>query len=294
MPTNDHFIYDSIRGSGKSLSSNSTAAEINNSSGIVFASGSLVDSITNTSGVPYVAWCWKAGDSVVTNTAGAITSQVRANTTAGFSVVTYTGNGTISTVGHGLGAVPKLILVKKRNSVGGDNGWPVYHASLGGTKYLTLNLTDAEVANSFAWNNTNPTSSAFTVSTGGGVNTNTATYVAYCWTDIPGFSSFGSYTGNGNADGPFVNLGFRPALVIIKMTSSTGNWVMVDDKREGYNVDNDPLWANLTTVEANTDLLDLTSNGFKIRSTDASVNTNAGTYVYMAWAEFPSKYSLSR
>lgn len=287
----DHLLFDSIRGN-KSLSSNLTAAEVNNPSGVISQGGviTLTDSITNLSGVPYTAWCWKAGNSTSTNIAGTITSTTNANQTAGFSIFTYTGNGTQNaSVGHGLAIAPKFCIIKNRTIAG--NNTIAYTTAIDGTNdflYLTTNAAKSNSAASL------PTSTLLYLDSGGASNNLANSYVAYCWNEVPGFSSFGSYTGNGNANGPFINLGFRPALLIIKCSSTTGNWVMLDDKRAGYNVDNDPVWANLANAEGTTDLADLLSNGFKIRSTDASINTNAATYVYAAWAEVPFNYSLGR
>jgi len=253
-----------------------------------FSIGSLAK--INTNAASYVAWCWNAGETTTTNTDGSITSTVRANPSAGFSVVKWTHGVGSQSIGHGLNALPAFIILKGSNVV---TSWWVWHKSLANPQqsFLNLNSNAAAGANTNAWNNQAPTSSViyqkeYILASGN-------QGVAYCFSEVPGFSSFGSYTGNGNADGPFIHLGFKPALVIIKMSSSTGNWAMMDNKREGYNVDNDPLWANLTTTEGTTDLIDFAANGFKVRSTDASVNTNAGTYVYMAWAEIPFKNSLA-
>lgn len=291
--TTDHAIYDTVRGATKDLVSNSNAAETTQTTGLTafgtngFTVGSLAK--LNTNAATYVAWCWKAGNSTVTNTAGTITSQVRANPTTGFSVVNYTtqASGT-ATFGHGLGVAPKFMIGKP---IALNSSWIVYHSSLGATSRLLLDSTAAAAADTNTWNSTNPTSTVFTHGTGYAGSLN---MINYCFAEVPGFSSFGSYTGNGNANGPFVYTGFRPAFVLIKMSSSTGNWVMLDDKRLGYNVDNDPLFANLNNAQATTDLVDFTANGFKIRSTDANVNTNAGTYIYAAFAEIPFKNSLGR
>ena len=276
---NNHQLIDTVRGGTATLQSNTAAAETTYSA----PSGSSV------------AWSWDAGSSTVTNNDGTITSQVRANPSAGFSVVTYSGNGVVgSTIGHGLNAVPSMLIVKPRTGVTA-HGWRVYHASTGNTKYFNLNLTNGAVTYT-DWNSTTPTSSVFTVNgtPAGTVNVSGSTYVAYCFAPVEGYSAFGTYTGNGSADGPFVYLGFRPALVLLKMSSSTGNWTMLDYQREGYNVDNDPLYPNLTNAESTTDLIDITSNGFKVRTADASVNTNAGTYIYAAFAENPFKTARAR
>jgi len=225
------------------------------------------------------------------NFAGTITSTVRANISAGFSVVTYTGTGSNATVGHGLGVAPQWVIVKRRNTTG---DWATWHTSIANTNYLLLNSTAASTSGATYWNSTSPTSSLFSVGTNTNTNANTGTYVAYAWAPVAGYSSFGSYTGNGSSNGPMVHLNFRPAVVMVKMSSSTGNWTILDDKREGYNVDNDPLHPNLSDGEGTTDLIDITSNGFKVRTTNATFNTNAGTYVYAAWASAPFPYARAR
>ena len=301
----NHTLIDSVRGATKTLSSSMTVQEYTEPTGptAFTADGwSMSGDVTyvgsvNASGQTYVAWAWDAGTSTVSNTAGSITSQVRANPTAGFSVVTYTGNRTAgATVGHGLGVAPQLIFVKSRAISG--FGWRTYHASVGNTKYLTLNSTDAAITFSGDWNNTTPSSSVVTLGADGGsgnYSTNdTTTYVAYCFAPVVGYGNGLSYVGNGSADGPFVYLGFRPKLILIKCSSTTGNWVLLDAEREGYNVDNDPLFPNLSDAEGTTDLLDITSNGFKIRSTNADVNASAATYIVYAWASNPFQYSRAR
>ena len=206
-------------------------------------------------------------------------------------MVTYTGASTIgSTVGHALGVAPSLILVKLR---GATTNWVVYHASLSAASLINLNLTNASSIGA-VWNGTAPSSTVFTLGGAVTVNGSGSPYVAYCFAPVENYSAFGSYTGNGSADGPFVYTGFRPALVIVKMASSTGNWTILDYQRQGYNVDNDPLFPNLSNAEGTTDLIDLTSNGFKVRTTDATFNTNAGTYVYAAWAQNPFQFSRAR
>ena len=251
------------------------------------------DGDINGSGATYAGWCWDAGTSTVSNTAGSITSQVRANPTAGFSVVTWTGNGgTNATVGHGLGVAPQFISAKWR---GGTSDWEGYHIGAGATKVHHLNTTDIQTLGHFG--STTPTGSVFTVNangTGNEINGNGQSYVAYCFAPVVEYSNGFSYTGNGSADGSFVYLGFRPRLIMLKRSDSTSNWTLLDTSREGYNVDNDPLYPNLSDAEGTTDLLDITSNGFKLRSTDASVNASAGTYIGFAWAEAPFAYSRAR
>lgn len=276
---NNHQLIDSARGLTAVLQSNTSAAETTYSA----PSGTSV------------AWVWRASDSSpASNTDGSITSTVSANQKAGFSVVQYTGTGTAATVGHGLGDAPKLLLVKNRDQA---DDWQVYHGANTAnpeTDYLVLNTTAATADATNRWSDTLPTASVFTIGAGAVVNTSTEAYVAYCFAEVEGFSKFGSYTGNGSADGIFAYCGFRPAFVMIKRTNSTGNWTILDNSREGYNVDNDPLYTNLTSAEGTTDLADLLSNGFKLRSTDSSVNASSDTYVFAAFAEQPFKYSNAR
>jgi hypothetical protein len=291
----DHALYDIVRGAQLDLVSNSTAAETTQTTGLTafnsdgFSIGTLAK--LNTNAATYAAWTWDAGSSTVTNTQGSISSQVRANASAGFSVSTFTKTAnTNQTIGHGLGVAPSLVIVKTRES-SGYTGWAVYHISTGSNGYLELNTTSAFNTLSTTWNNTAPTSSVFSMGTGW---TATQNMVAYCFAPVAGYSSFGSYTGNGSADGPFVYTGFRPAFVLVKRSNSTGNWTILDSKRLGYNVDNRPLFPNLTSAEGTTVLSDITSNGFKVRTTDASFNTNAGTYVFAAFAEHPFQYARAR
>ena len=190
--------------------------------------------------------------------------------------------------------MPEFIFAKARTVV---VGWPVYHKSLPNlSSLLVLQTTDATVTSANYWGSTAFTSNVFNASPSNisGGNWLGADMVAYCFAAVTVYSSFGSYTGNGSADGPFVYLGFRPAFLMMKRTNSTGNWVMLDSKREGYNVDNDPLYANLTNAEATTDLADITSNGFKLRSTDANCNASGGTYIYAAFAENPFQFARAR
>jgi hypothetical protein len=242
----------------------------------------------------YVAWNWKANGAGVSNTAGSITSSVSANTSAGFSVVTYTGTGSNATVGHGLGVAPRMIIVKNRSAV---NNWAVYHASLGATGRITLDETGAFTTSSTSWNNTAPTSTVFSLGSAAAGNGSGNGMVAYCFSQVAGYSAFGSYTGNGSADGPFIYTGFRPRYVMVKQSSASGNgWNIFDSARDPANLANDALFANATTTETanNDNSFDLVSNGFKTRGNGASVNTNGATYVYMAFAESPFNYSNAR
>ena len=297
----DHSLYDSVRGVTKRLRSSATDAENTVANGLTafnsdgFTLGS--DNNDNASASTYVAWQWKAGQGTTSsNTSGSITSTVSVNATAGFSIVTYTGTGANATVGHGLGVAPKMVIVKSRSSV---LLWPVWHTSLASTEYLTLNATSAKTTGApTVWNSTTPTSSVFSIGSATGVNTNGATYVAYCWAEIAGFSKFGSYTGNGSANGPFVYLGFRPKYVIIKCSSAaTYNWNTYDSARDLYNTTDDILQANTSSAEFTNDTanpLDFLSNGFKIRGSNAANNGSGATFIYAAFAENPFKNSLAR
>jgi len=237
----------------------------------------------------YVGWCWKAGGTASSNTNGTITSNVSANTTSGFSIVSYTGTGSNATVGHGLGVAPKMVIVKNRDTT---NGWEVFHASMGATKVILLDRNEAEQTVSGSWNDTAPTSSVFSIGTSAGTNGSSNDLIAYCFAEKKGFSKFGSYTGNGNADGTFVYTGFKPAFFMIKRTTSNGyDWLLYDNKRQvSFNVIDDFLNPNSpsaeTTGNANQSL-DFLSNGVKHRGNGASSNASGVTFIYMAFAENP-------
>jgi hypothetical protein len=242
---------------------------------------------TNGTGSTYVAWNWLANNtSGSSNTAGSITSTVAANTTAGFSIVSYTGTGATATVGHGLGSTPKMIIFKKRS--GADN-WVVYHVSVGNTAYLLLDQTSGSASSSGMFNNTSPTSSVFTVSTAGPNNGSGATFIAYCFADVKGYSKFGSYTGNGSADGTFIYTGFKPAFFIVKRTDSTSAWYMFDNKRDPYNYIGSELNPNTSNAEAisGAEFYDFLSNGLKARRNSVGWNGSGASYIYMAFAENP-------
>jgi hypothetical protein len=254
------------------------------------------DSDVNGSTYPIVSWTWDAGSSTVTNTAGSISSQVRANATAGFSIVTYTGTGSNATVGHGLGVAPQLVIVKRRNAV---YDWIVGHTSLGGWGYwLYLNLTNAKDGPiSTIFQSTAPTSTVFSVGTSQYTNGSSGTFVAYCWAPVAGYSAFGSYTGNGSSDGPFVATSMRPRWLMVKRTDTfnAADWVIVDAARIGYNIDNKFLFPNGSYAEsAGGTSFDLLSNGFKARGTNAEINASGGTYVYACFAESPFQYARAR
>jgi len=302
-------LFDSVRGAGYVLFSNATNAETNNtanftsfnSNGFSLASNG---GDTNFSGYTYVGWQWRASNATaVTNTAGSITSTVSANTTAGFSIVTYTGNGTGgATVGHGLGVAPSMIIVKRRDNGSGGTNWFVYNKYLNnGTTpeqfYLILQSTNGQGGASNVWNDTAPTSTVFSVGTSVETNGSGGTLVAYCWSEIAGFSKFGSYTGNGSTDGTFVYTGFRPRFVLVKESSSAGNnWVIYDTARDTFNECSKILYPNASNAEfdGSTVNLDILSNGFKPRDNWGGNNSSGSTYIYMAFAESPFKYANAR
>ncbi len=289
----NHGIFDSVRGVYQTINSNTTAAESTRSGALTsFDSNGWsmggADGIISASGNDYVAWSWRASDSSpVSNTDGSITSTVSANTTSGFSIVSYTGTGSNATIGHGLGQAPDMIIVKRRDS--GD-GWKVYNSPRGATKYLQLNTTDAEGTLSSQWNDTEPTSSVFSVGTAGDINGSGRTYIAYCISNKKGFSKVGSYTGNGSSDGTFVYTGFKPAFLIRKRTDSAVAWYLHDNKRDGYNVTQKWFSPNDSDAESTTQVelrVDFLSNGFKMRDPNGAANASGGSYIYMAFAEEP-------
>ena len=287
---NPHLLIDRVRGAANYLQSQATSAEASapllllsfDSNGYTF--GSNDDLATTT----VVDWSWKAGGAAVTNTRGSITSQVSANPVAGFSIVTFTGTGANATVGHGLGVAPKMVIVKARDRAG--ERWPVYHASLATDGYIALNETSAVVAPaSTVFRTATFSSSVFAIGANASVNNSTTNYVAYCFAEVPGFSKFGSYTGNGSADGPFVYCGFRPRFVMIKNTTTAGtNWLLWDTSTSTYNASNNYLIPNTSGVEQTTGAdIDVTASGFKVRNASGSGNTSSATHIFMAIAESP-------
>lgn len=306
---NDHILVNSIVGANINLYSNRTTAQVTNNNGGYINSfnvdgftpitGSTNALDTNATSNNYVGWQWKAGGTGVTNTSGSITSTVSANATAGFSVVTYTANGASSqTIGHGLGVIPAMVITKCRSA--GSSNWAVYHQSVGNTGALFLNLTNSTGTSSLYWNNTTPTSTVFSVgSNNTDTNFNTNTMVAYCFAPVAGYSAFGSYTGNASTDGPFVYTGFRPRWIMIKNSSvGTGgyDWVLIDTSRSTYNAQINWLYADLSSAEYTTAgvEIDILSNGFKLRTTNAAVNGSTNTMIYAAFAENPFKISRAR
>ena len=281
-----HFVFDSVRGVGKQIHTNLTNVESTNLNNLYsfdsdgFSLGqSGVDAVTNGPSTEYVAWNWLAGGTGVSNTDGSIASTVSVNQTAGFSIVTYTS--TTGTVGHGLGVTPKVVIMKARNLA---DQWTVGHNSLPSWTYgMALNTASTQDGNATFWNSTAPTSTVFYQ----GSWDNGYNKVAYCFAEVKGFSKFGSYVGNGSADGTFIYTGMKPAFVIVKATVGQ-SWFMYDNKRLGYNENNYTLLANGTNSEISGEQeIDILSNGFKMRSPDSPTNASGQTYIYMAFAEQP-------
>jgi len=297
--TQDHQINDSVRGTTKLLATNNNAQEFTDSNNLtsyntdgftVGSSGGI-----NGSSDTLASWNWKAGGSASSNSDGDITSSISANTTAGFSIVSYTGSGTIgNTVGHGLGAIPAWIITKNRDAT---SQWITWHQGGTSTKNMDLATSDAEYDSSVTgWQqgiNNVPTSSVLRFTAGSHGNNNvmdsSEKYISYVFVEKQGYSSFGSYTGNGNADGPFVYTGFKPAWVIIKRTDSTADWHIQDNKRNTFNPVDTSLFANTTDTDTTSSTYDtdFLSNGFKLRGTTTARNGSGNTYIYVAFAEAP-------
>ena len=285
-----HMLTDAVRGATKVLQSNTTTAEQTFASGLTsfnsdgFTAGNSDDINGNYN---YASWNWKAGTtSGITQGGASITpSSYSINATAGFSIIKWQGTNTNATIPHGLGATPKMIIIRRLEST---SDWVVYHSSVGNTSRLVLNSTGASSANSTFFNNTSPTSTTFSVGSDGGSNGSTDNYIAYCFAEKQGYSKFGSYVGNGNADGTFVYTGFKPAFVIQKRTDGTGNWHMFDNKRDVDNVVEKRLWSNLGSAEPSSlATLDFISNGFKWRDNTSGWNGSGTSNIYMAFAENP-------
>jgi len=291
----EHVLTDSVRGVTKELSSNDTGAEETVAQGLTafgtdgFTVGT--DGSYNTGSATYTSWNWKAGtafsNDASSTSVGSIDSAGSVNTDAGFSIISYTGTGSNGTIAHGLGSVPKMIIVKNRD---GTQGWGVYHASLGNTKYLQLNASAAVGTASTFWNNTTPTSSVFSIGTSGWMNDSSNKYIAYIFSDVKGYQKSGSFIGNGNANGSYTHLGFSPAFLFLKNTAdSGGNWQLFDNKRDPNNVANHRLFPSLSNAES-TDAdnnIDFLSNGFKMRTSNGDTNSNGVTFIYYAVASSP-------
>jgi len=301
--TQNHLLYDTVRGDTKRLVSNTTSGDINDDLlSLTFLSDGF--SIDTSYTQNYASWNWKAGGTAVSNTDGSITSSVSANTKAGFSIVSYTGNGTQDqTIGHGLTAAPEMIIVKNRDESDSTfDDWWVYHigTSFPQNRVLRLNESTAELSSTDFWYNS-PTSTVFGVNdtgSSGYTNDNTKKYIAYCFHSVEGYSKMGSYVGNGSTDGPFVYTGFRPAWVMIKQIDSVNDWGIFDIKRNTFNSLNNVLYPNLSIAELSFSAgqgIDAISNGFKVRvGTPSLINTTSAPYIYLAFAEQPFKYSNAR
>ncbi len=297
-----HQLYDTIRGTQKILITENTSAEItSNGYGAITTFGS--DGYTWTNGSDgtnprwffnesdtYCSWNWKAGTSFTNDASatgiGSIDSSGSANDTSGFSIISWSGTGSTGTLKHGLSTTPSMIITKSR----GSSAWCVYNKHLGNTNVLFLDTAAATSAHIAYWNNTSPTSSVFTVGSDDAVNHSGNNMIAYCFAEKKGYSKFGSYTGNGNADGTFSYLGFRPTFVMTKKTNSGGNWYIWDNKRDTYNLSVNILQPQSSVAEvtlSSSDGIDFLSNGFKLRSTDTDRNGSGNTYIYMAFAENP-------
>ena len=289
----NHRLIDVVRGSTKHILSNAASAESTQAQGITsfdsdgFTVGTHpgLNNGTNT----YVAWCWLADNTTgSSNTDGSInTTATSVNTTAGFSISKYDGSGSNATVGHGLGIAPKMVIVKELTD---SRSWVVYHEGIGdAAKVIYLNQTAAAGTDATVWNSTAPTSTVFSVGTANGSNGSGNTYIAYAFAEIPGYSSFGSYTGNGSANGPFIYTGFAPEFIMVKSSSNSGtNWDILDATRETFNTRGNQLVANSTAAEASNDHeCDFLSNGFKWRDGSGSNNGSGYTIIYMAFAKHP-------
>ena len=300
-PVYNHALYNSVIGATKTLRTNNGTYERTLTAGLTsfdsngFSLGD--DGHMNLNGNTNVAWCWKAGTSFSNDASstgvGSIDSSGSVNDTAGFSITSYTGTGTAGTIKHGLSTAPQLLIVKMRSQSDGDGAtmdWSVFHPGLGSNDYrIRFNSTDTHNDDSTYWNSTAPTSSVFSVGTDNSVNQSGKTYICYAFSEKQGYSRISSYIGNGadSGNGPFVYLGFKPAFFLLKESSNADNWIIMDNKRLGYNPRNDHLFPNLNVAEYATDRIHLHSTGIKIIDSDGSINTNGATYIYYAFAEAP-------
>ena len=284
--------WHSVRGTSKQLFTNETNAEETAAYVTAFGSNGFTLGTNNTdvnaSNHTYASWNWKAGTSF-SNSAGAnganLASTGSVSTTAGFSIVSFTGNRDATrTVFHGLGVVPKMIIFKNRAST---NGWTIYNETIGNAKKLTLNNTSAAGNCTACFASTTPTSAVFTVGDDGDTNGGGEAMIAYCFADVQGYSKVGSYTGNGNADGTFVFLGFKPAWIMFKQTNTTSNWTIYDTTRDTFNVMEDKIHPNTNGAESDFTGLDSLSNGFKFRTNEGTFNASGGSFIFMAFAEQP-------
>ena len=292
--TSNHRCYDIVRGATKQIYPNLTNAENTETNGLTsfnsdgFSLGN--EGGHNQNGQTFASWNWKAGTSFTNDASstgvGSIDSAGSFNNDAGFSIVSYTGTGGNETIKHGMNITPSMIIFKNRDTT---NSWNVYHTALGNGKFIRLEDTGGE-GNTGRFNNTSPTSSVFSVGVNGAtaVNGNGNSIIAYCFAEVKGYSKFGSYTGNGNADGTFVYTGFKPAWLMIKRTDSANAWIIQDNKRDPFNVVTLNLNANTNGADNNNQgFLDFTANGFKLRKVDTGTNASGGTYIYMCFGSSP-------
>ena len=284
----DQNLFDVIRGTTKRLQANFNSAEttVANSVTAFGTDGFTVGSDAGVNGVhTFASWNWLGANGTAANTDGSISSTVSASATSGFSIVKFTGTGANGTVGHGLGSVPKMIIFKE---LAQGYAWRVYHQALGNTQKVELNVTNAVTTDATAFNSTSPTSTVFSVGSSGGTNYNGSSIIAYCFADVQGYSKFGSYTGNGNADGTFVYTGFKSSFILLKKSSGAGtDWYIFNNKSPGYNDNNKSLRANTTATEASASgySMDILSNGFKIRTSNTALGESGATYIYMAFGQ---------
>jgi len=292
--TANHKLMDSNRGVYKAIESNGTGPEGNDTNGLTaygtdgFSLGT--DANYNQSSETYVAWCWRAnGGTTASNTDGSITSTVQANDKAGFSIITWTASGSNGSIGHGLSAKPDWHIIKKLN---GTSGWAVYHKSLGATKYYRLDTNSAASTFQYTYNNTEPDATKIYLGDNGLTNHPSGdSYICYAWRAVEGYSAFGTYNANGNSDGPFIYTGFRPRMLFIRRYSGTDSSFVIDTARETKNVNGDFLFWDSTQAETSSSLLDILSNGFKLRTTSASLNPSGTELIWGAWGDVPFKYN---
>ncbi len=291
--TGNHRIYDAVRGATKTIYSNLTNEEGTNTNGLSSfdSDGFTVNTNTqsNGSGNNFASWNWKANGQGSSNTDGSInTTYTSANTTAGFSIVKYTGTGSAATVGHGLGAIPKMIIIKGLTNTTTQN-WRVFHNNTSNGRLALNDNIAAANSTDFGANGSGGTITQninyFNIGTDARVNGSGSEYIAYCFAEKTGYSKAGGFNGNGNADGVFQYCGFKPSFLLLKRSGDTANWLIFDNKREGYNVDNDELYPNTADVEQTYDHIDFLSNGFKLRANSSSINANASAYIWFAFGQ---------
>ena len=293
----NHYQCDAVRGAGKYIESSTNIAEVTNANGLsafgsdgftVGTQGSQVNDNTDS----YVSWNWKAGTTSGLSGGTITPSAYSINTTSGFGIYKYTGGSSTDTIAHGLGVAPKMIIIKSLTTT---NDWTVYHAALGNDKLLVFNGTGTQVSDGTTWNSTSPTSTVWPMGNSGDVNNSARDYIAYVFAPKRGFSKFGSYVANNNANGPFVYTGFRPSMVFMKnYVNGAWSWQLLDCRREGYNSSNDQVYPNTASAEGSDGYGDLMANGFKITAANSGINDSGATFIYAAFAEFPLVSSNSK